>query len=472
MKQFFGSVRAQIEHVNLRAVLGDEPAARALVIAFFVALFFAHATLLRPVVQNGDSAAYNTQIDALDLASRSTHVGYLGLGIVFNKLLPFGTDLNMNVMVLAIGVVGLIGVYAVARRLSGSRWAAVFSVLLALVLPSELRGSLLSEVDVVSVSLIALSYAWFLAEVPLVAGAVFGLSVLVTPMSGPMLTVFVLTVSLSEAGLARNASRHLLKLAKFGVAALAVYLPVVLTHYHDYVYGRRGLLNAPRLPLSLARQLAHSAVFIRDEAGITILFYALGVCACLASRRLWRFGQPVPALLLSVLLMAIVGDRVGPVPVQLPNLVLLAALPSVALVASPWALRLGSLLVFAGCLSKGLASYPRILSEIAQQDRDRSLCVEIRDQSRPRAPVLVGIIGWDRQRAYERYASSGTQSAKVLEWGAFLHRERQWLESTDDQIWFFRHVNERQIHRLLSVYSLESRHVVGRVFQVLVPSPK
>jgi hypothetical protein len=470
MSELLERVRARLPRVTPKTLLGNEPVARFLVVAFFVALFAAHVILLRPVLQNGDSAVYNAQIEARDLANRSTHVGYFALGMLFNELLPFGTELNMNLMVLTFGVVGLCGVYAVARRLSGSRWAAIGSVLLALVIPSELRGMLLSEVDVVSVSLITVSYAAFLGEAPLIAGALFGLSVLVTPMSGPLLLVFALTVSVSGAGLKRDAARHALALVKFGAAALAVYVPVVFTHYHDYVYGSRGLLHAPRYPLGIAKQLAHSWAFIRAEAGVGLLFYGVGACACLAGRRAWRAGQPVPALLLSVVVMAIVGDRVGNVPVQLPNLVLFATLPSVALVAHPWALRVGALLVLAGCVWTARSSYPLVLSEIEEQERVRQLCIDIREQSRPRSPVLVGLGGWDRSKAHERYASSRTQPAKALEWRDFVRHQPDWLQSPAvSQIWFFRRVNKRQLSALLTSYSLESRAAAGRSFQVLVP---
>jgi hypothetical protein len=37
--------------------------------------------LLQPLLQNGDSAVYNDQVDSLAIGVRTTHIGYFALGI-------------------------------------------------------------------------------------------------------------------------------------------------------------------------------------------------------------------------------------------------------------------------------------------------------------------------------------------------------------------------------------------------------
>jgi len=464
----FARARTWLVSVRLRPRQGKELAARAGIALLFVVLLLAHTRLLRPVLQNGDSAVYNQQIETGDFSNRTTHIGYIALGSLFNRL-PFGTDLNMNVMVLTVGVLGLAALYASARSLSGSRWAALASALLALGVPSQLRGMLLSEVDVVSASTIAISYACFLRGAPLIAGVVFGFSVLVTPISGPMLVVFLLTVSVSEHGLKASALRHTVKMAKWGAAAALVYLPIVWAHYDDYVHGGRGLLHASRAAYAWPERLARSWGFLGREGGLILPLCLVGALACLASVRIWRIGQPALALLVSVLVMSLAAERFADVPVQLPNLLLLTLLPAVALVVSPWASRVGAPLVLAVGFFTLRGNYARISAEIEGRERDRRLCVGIREQSRPRVPVLVGVSGWTPQRMFERYASADSRSPPVFDARQFA-RKVGWLAASDGyQVWFIRRVPQHQLAPLLRKYSLETRTVEARALQVLVP---
>ncbi|HEY3256964.1 MAG TPA: hypothetical protein VGJ91_23570 [Polyangiaceae bacterium] len=445
--------------------------ARICVAVAFLILLLLLATLLRPVLQNGDSAVYNQQIASRILRDRTTHVGYIALGIIFDTVLPFSTDMNMNVMSLTFGVAGLYAVYSAAHVLNRSRWASGLAVLLALALPSELLGMLLSEVDIVSASLVAVAYACFLNELTVIAGLVFGLSVLVTPLSGPLLSVFVLTVSVSEEGPGRGAARHFVRLVRFGTAALVVYLPPVSLYYQDYVYGSRGLLHAPRAALSLLERLTHSGAFIWQEACFLIPLYVLGTVGCFASGRGWRTGQPAIALIVSVGLMALVGERFLDVPVQLPNLVLLAILPPMMLVVSDWAMRIGSIAILAVGLFTANRSFATVREEIAAREKTRTLCMGIRDQSRPRTAVLVGLSGWSESKTFARYASlDSNHLATSLTWHDFVRDERRWVESaTEHEIWFFRRINQHQVSTLLDSYVLEQRSVGPRTFQVLVP---
>jgi hypothetical protein len=68
---------------------------RWLMAGCFVLLFAVHAVLVRPVLQNGDTAVYNDQIDAHFFTGRAIHIGYFMLGALFHALLPFRTDTSM-----------------------------------------------------------------------------------------------------------------------------------------------------------------------------------------------------------------------------------------------------------------------------------------------------------------------------------------------------------------------------------------
>jgi hypothetical protein len=474
VKSLIAIARKVLAQARIAASPGKERTARLLVAAAFLVLFVLLATLLRPVLQNGDSAVYNQQIESRDLSHRTTHVGYMALGVAFDAILPFSTDMNMNVMVLTLGMLGLYAVYSAAHVLSGSRWASGISVLLALALTPQLRGMLISEVDAVSASLIAVAYCCFLKDLTMIAGAIFGLSVLVTPLSGPLLVVFALTVSVTKGELRRAALRQVVRLAKLGSAALLVYLPPVLLNYQDYVYAGRGLLHAPHSGFAWPARLAHSGAFIWQEARFLIPLYVLGIVLCLASARVWRTGQPALGLIVSVGLMAVVGERFSDVPVQLPNLVLLAIVPPVALVVSPWVMRLGSVAAVAAGLLTLNRSLDTVRREIAVGENARALCVGIRDRSLPRTAVLVGLSGWSQLKTFARYASVDAEhSAISLTWRDFIRRERRRLTSAREQeIWFFRRVEKKHVRALLKSYRLEQRRVGRRAFQVLVPRAK
>ena len=442
------------------------------VFLFFVLLFVVHASLLRPLLQNGDSAVYNQQIDDHDLSHRSTHVGYFALGMLFNELLPFSTDLNMNVMLLVVGFLGLAALYFTAKLWSRSRLVALTSVVLALGLPSQVRGMLLSEVDGVSVAFVAMAFACFVRGATWIAGLLFGFSVLVTPLSGPLLVLFLLCVPVRRAGALGVLAQHAKRLARFGFAALLVFVPAILLVYRDYVHGPRGLLHAPRSAMSVPQRIAHSVHFMSDELGYALPLCAVAVVLCLKSPRLWRTGQPALALLCSMLVTAVVGDRFMDVPVQLPNLVLLGILPAIAYGQSGRLVRVGLVLLFGLCLVGVQRSHAGILRDLESREQDRNLCLAIRAESGPRAPVLVGISGFHQSRSFERYASTPEQRALVLEWGAFVRSQRRWLDPAQQtRIWFFRGVPARQIGPLLERYSLESRAIGARRFRVLVPRP-
>jgi len=170
--------------------------------------------------------------------------------------------------------------------------------------------------------------------------------------------------------------------------------------------------------------------------------------------------------------MAAVGQRFRNVPVQLPNLVLLAILPAIAYGASGRLARVGLFLLFALSFVNIRRSYASAFEDLRTRERDRRLCLDIRAQSGPRAPVLVGISGFHQARVFERYTSSPHQQATAVQWRAFIKHQARWLDPAEQtQIWFFHGVRASHVGRLLTHYSLESRTSNNRKFKVLVPLP-
>lgn len=454
------------------ATLTREQVRRVGVGAFFLALFAAHTTLLGPLLQNGDSAVYNQQIDTFDLGVRTTHLGYIALGVVFNALLPFGTDFNMNAMVLCVGFMGLIAIYVATRTLARSRVAALAAAALPLGLPSQLKGMLLSEVDVVSVAFVAMAFACFVRRKTLIAGLLFGYAVLVTPLSGPLLALFVCLVTVQGASLREVLVAHVRRIFRFGVGALLVYGPPIAIVHRSYLHGPRGLFRGSPPAFSIPKQLAQSADFIIHELGYLLPLYVVGAALCLANRRAWRLGQPALALLASMAVMGAVGQRYGDVPVQLPNLVLLGVLPAIAYGASGRLVRVGLALLFALGTVSVQRSYASVAKELRTRESGRRLCVAIAQQSGANPPVLVGLPGFTPMRMCERFASSPRRPAHAVEWRKFLNNQQAWLDpAARTQIWFFRAVHESRVAPLLEGYTLESRRIGSRRFRVLVPRP-
>jgi hypothetical protein len=319
--------------------------------------------------------------------------------------------------------------------------------------------------------LVVLAYALFLWNAPLVAGLLFGLAVLVTPLSGPMVVPFLLTIPMQRGARRASVVAQVRKVAKFGLAASLVYLPPVFCHYEAYVYGGRGLTAAPRAHYPWLERLSRSIGYIAGDGGLALLLCALGAAACLWSPRIWRLGQPVIALVVSVIVIALAGERFPDVPVQLPNLLLLMALPPVAFAILPWGARLGVPLLVALCSFELHHNYDRVLAEVESQDRDRRFFASVREQSLPHQPMLVGVAGWGPKRMFERYAATGAQLAPVFDTREFFVRSTRVATGKNYQIWFLRRASSPKLAPLLGRYLLESRTVDGHLYQVLVPRP-
>jgi hypothetical protein len=436
----------------------------------FVLLFAAHSLLVRPVLQNGDTAVYNDQIDAHFFTGRAIHIGYFMLGALFHALLPFRTDTSMNVMALTFGVGAAYALYATSVQL-GSRMAGVSSVLFLLCVQPFVRGMLLAEVDILHTSLVVMSYALYVRRWSKAAGAVFGLAMLVTPVSAATLPLFLATFALGEGSRLAALRAHLLRVFWFGLCGLLVYLPFVAWTYQSYVYGGRGLTTAPRMPFNLVDQAARSLRFFALQSWPLVALYVAGFVSALGERRLWRISQPALGIGLSVAATLVLADRTSDVPVQMPNVVLGCLLAGL-LVARLAKLTRGLAFVVPLAAFAILAPprYAATKFEIDRDDHERKLCEGIRAQSEPFQPMIVGVAGFNDTGVIERYVYGRTYVGLVLSVRQFRSRMRA-LQRTPEsyQIWFWRNVPAAGLATLNARYELTQRQVEGATFRVLVP---
>lgn len=437
----------------------------------FVALFVAFSTQIQAVVQNGDAAVYNEQVETHSFGVRTIHTGYMLLGSVFHALLPVQIDRAMNLMALFFGVLGAASCYATAK-LWGSRLAGIASVLLLLCSSVYVRGMLLSEVDILSASLVSVAFALHVRKHAAWAGAVFGLAMLSTPITATLLPLFVFTFALDPGGIRGTVRTQFRRVLAFGIAALVVYLPFVIWHRDDYLYGGRGLIHAPRDPFDASLQLLRGAHFFADEIWAFGAFAVLGSLSALADRKQWRLDQPVIGLVLSVLASALIADRAGDVPAQLGNLPVLAVLAAVGFERVArlsrhlvWLLPIGAAVMM---LSDAIHSARNeIERQRALHDTYRGLLA----QSAPLPVMLVDPGGFTPRILFEHY----TYGRSYTEFAPTLRELRGRLRSLRTEpasytIAFRRSVPRDVARALEGRYVEQSRTVNGKRFRVLVPA--
>lgn len=431
----------------------------------FLALFALYSPLLANVVQNGDAAGYNEQIDSGVFASREIHVGYMVLGRAFRTLLPLPTDAALNVMALTLGIAGLAALYLTAKRWS-SRRAAMGSVLCALCSVDYVRSMVLSEVDILSASLVVIAYACYALQRPIIAGAVFGLAMLSTPVTLSMIPLFVFTFALDERGWGGTVKVQCLRVLRFGLAGLVVYAPWVMWHWHAYFWGKRGVFTSPYAHFDAHEQIGRCLDVFKDNAWGLLPLFLVGLLSALWSRRRWQQDQPAIGIVLSVITTALLVDRAGDVPVHLPTFPLVGLVVCLFLdrlaEASRWvwAVPCGAFLVM------GIPAYLTSRAEVDERRALKKSYVEMRDQSAPLSAMLVDLPkGFSTHRFFEHYAQGEAPTLPDF------RRRLRALSSGPERyvIYFATRVPKDIEERLSDRYEATVRTVNGERYPVLVP---
>jgi hypothetical protein len=436
----------------------------------FAGIFFAYSALVQPVVQNGDAAVYTEQVQNRVLDERTIHIGYVLLGIVFHKLLPLQIDRAMNFMALAVGLAGAAALYG-AGRVLGSWWAGVGGVLLLLCSGSYVRGMVMSEVDILSAGLVMVSYALYVGRLTIVAGLVFGAAMLATPVSASMLPLFVFTFRIDGQAFCGTIRRQFLRVLPFGLVALAVYLPVVLWHWNNYVYGGRSLTTSSTIPFDAMKQVARGAHFFMTNSGVLIALYATGIVSALTDKRLWRLDQPAIGLVLSVILTTFAADRTADVPVHLPSLAVLSLLTALFLyrvsrvTSTVWVVPVTAFALM------GPGAYQLARRDVDAQLGLRARYQEIREQGRPLRVMLVGFPeGFTRERFFEHYAYGVSYTGLVPTIQEFRSRLKEVKSGPEEYAIYFVHNIPGDVQRALDGrYEQVQRRAAGATFRVLTP---
>lgn len=435
----------------------------------FVALYAAYATLVRDVVQNGDAAVYNEQIETHAFASYLIHVGYIALGSLFHALVPVHVDRGMNLLALTLGIGAAAALYATGK-LWGSRLAGLSGVLFLLCSSDYVRAMVLCEVDILSAALVGISYAFYVRGRPVASGLLFGLGMLCTPVSMGMLPLFAFTFALDERGLAVTARAQAWRVLRFGLAGLALYLPWVAAHFHDYFYGARGVFTSPYARFDAAVQIARGAQFFKDNTWALLPLSLTGLLQLLLDKARWRREQPALGILFSVLATVLI-DRAGDVPVHLASIATLALCAALLLdrLASAskivWAIP-----CFAFALM-GIPAYRAALGEVEEDVQIRNTYQEMRRQSLPLRPMLAGLPpGFSMHRRFDHYAIGDSHAGLAPSLTEVRRRLRELRSGPEEYtIYFAGHLPKDIEQALEDRYVPALRTVNGERYRVLVP---
>lgn len=433
-----------------------------------LAIAAACAPLMGPWLQDGDAAAYNQQIEAHRFDVRTTHIGYIAIGTLFHALSPLSTDTTMNVMTTLVGAAGVVAVAWLAFALGASRVLAVLAAALALAGPEYLRGMVLSEVDIVlaaaAISSLAL-YAW---RRPVLAGATYGFAMLCSPLGAWALPWFVCLRTSTAADAPSRWRDHARQLVIFGVVSLAVYAPVVIWHWHDYFYGGRGILHAPRRPLNLLVDVGRSAHFFGAGLAIAPLMVA-GLALAFTRRGSAAQRSLALGVVISVVASALWGERFLDVPVQLPNWLVLACFAALVgqLVEAPprWIV-----VPLAALLMTGAQSAAAAVSNTEQIERMQRTWLAMARASAPHPILVVG---------FRDVWNSGERFNRVVYHRAGIDRGRGWIKpgwlallslgSTKYDVWLVHPESRRALRPALTRYRIVYRRIDRRSYEVLVP---
>lgn len=442
---------------------------RLLGAAFVVTVALSFVPLLEPVLQNGDAAAYNEQIDTHALAIRTTHFGYMLLGMLFRSVWWWGeTDYAMNLMTWLFGTIGALAVYFTVHRLTHSAPASAAAALALLCVPAYLRGMLLSEVDVPLAATVAVAFALLIEQRPKVAGATFGVAMLISPLAALTLPAFLVAGAFAagEPGDPAPGWLRVRPLIWFATTSLAVYLPPVVAHYDNYLYSGRGIFNAPRMRFDLAKHFRRSYVFTKQELLPLLPLYALG--AWMAVRR--SMAALPFAVALTALTSTLVGERFSDVPVQLPTTALASVLVGLALAQQQSrAFRMALIgLVVIAIASNGAIATSRVRHNIESLVSERSTYAEMKRASP--YPILLANTRMftDTMRA-ERIVFGKTKTGHALPHPAFAKHCKPIAEDPQTYaIWFLREPY-KACGELLKRYEWFEAKLLDRNYRLLLP---
>ena len=251
---------------------------------------------------NGDAALYAQQIEELNLQSRTTHIGYYLLGIVFTRILPLPVDYALNIMNCLLAALCVCLVSSISYTITGKLIPAIVSSIALLTYSVFAFNGTYAEVYVPQLFFFLLSVQMLLWNRPIFTGLFLSCACLITPSTLLALPFIVLIRPRKRA--------VFLWAVTFTAVTTAVLMPVL----HDFLFGPRGLLKTMGTSLGLVgaamkemRELSFFCLFL--------VFILVGGLNLFFSKKLRWLGVTLIVLWLTHFIF---GEKFGDVPVQLP----------------------------------------------------------------------------------------------------------------------------------------------------------
>lgn len=383
---------------------------------------------------NGDIAVYNEQIDTLNLSIRTVHWGYYVIGIIFSRLLPFSTDLDMNLMSAIFGALGIVFVFLITLKLTGNRMASFVAALILLSSEIWMINSIFAEVYIVQASLILLSYLLWVSHKGTWAGFAFLWALLVTPSS----------ICALPGLLIKKAS--LRQYIRFALIVFPLFALFIAIHSSDYLFGGRGVIQSLASGMSWDSSFRKGFAQIRTNFLAVSLFIGLGCLQELLHRR-EKAARVAVAAFSSFIVTALLADKSAEPPAQLPTYTLLAILGGVGfwwITKQTWfqsryisyLVGVLTLLLIGTNMSSHLGKTFRFAESVK---RYKWICLEV---NRVACDGYIAISGWSRGVLFEHYVYGKSYTGHWLayEWiGVRGHpHQRQWqqvLEEGKKEVW-------------------------------------
>lgn len=195
-----------------------------------VTLFLSFVSNCLPI--NGDAAAYNQQIEDINLSERTVHWGFIAVGILFTRMLPFPVDLSMNVFAALLGAIGISATFLICYKLTNDVLASYFSAAIPLSSKTFFGNSIFTDIYQAQTVFILLAVLfWLYQKNDLLVVLFFLVAQLMNPFT-------VVTTPLVFLG-----SFSYKRMMKLILYILPFYTAFLYVYWNDLWYSPRGVLG-------------------------------------------------------------------------------------------------------------------------------------------------------------------------------------------------------------------------------------
>ncbi|MBD3196555.1 MAG: hypothetical protein GF317_15975 [Candidatus Lokiarchaeota archaeon] len=194
--------------------------------------------LYRNQYSYGDALIYADNILKLRFGDISIHWGYYCLGLIFHLILgSMGLTID-NSLVIMSNVFGAVCVsysYLFFRKFQFDKKSSIIGSLMLLFAGVFFSYSIQAEVYIPQLAFLLASMYYYMSSKPAVSGILFGIALLITPLSIFTLPFYIF-IFIKERLSIKNAFYFILP-------SIIIYLPVFAFVHEDLLWGRRGLLS-------------------------------------------------------------------------------------------------------------------------------------------------------------------------------------------------------------------------------------